>query len=414
MARQVHPRSAKHVAVAIGADVEFFRRALSGIARYIRNEGHWRVTALSSEPRLLEQLERRERSVDGILTHHSLHNAIARAIGDTPLVLVGASPASPENYSVNADNHAIGSMGAEHFLRLGFRRLAYAGVEELGASADRHAGFARAARGTDANVRRFDMADAFWVDEASRKRSYAELRSWLSALPKPVGVMAFSDRRATAVLNACMDNGHLVPEEVAVLGVDNDPVLAELAPVELSSIEPNAEQLGYKAAGVLDELLLGGGPTRSHSLPPRGVVVRRSTDVIAVEDPVARQALRLIHRKATAGLCVKSLCRSLDLSRRWLETRFRQAVGRTPAAEIRRVRIEHAKQLLAETDLEMGEIAERASFANGKTFGLVFTREVGMAPGAYRSRNAAEDFTRPVCPEGTRDPEAYAINRDDG
>ena len=213
------------------------------------------------------------------------------------------------------------------------------------------------------------------------------IAAWVLSLPRPVGVMACNDDRGQQVLDACRRVNVLVPEEVAVIGVDNDEILCSLSSPPLTSVDINTVQVGFEAAALLDRLMAGRRPpAEPFLLPPRGVVPRESTDVLATDDRELAAAIRFIRDHACDGLRVKELVRKTGLSRRALERRMEKLLGRSPKEEITRVQIERAKRLLTETDLSAATVAEKCGYSQPKYFSQVFHGKVGLPPGAYRRR----------------------------
>ncbi len=204
--------------------------------------------------------------------------------------------------------------------------------------------------------------------------------------------MTCNDLRGFHVLGACHRCGLRVPDEVAVVGVDDDALLCELCDPPLSSIIPNAEQIGYEAAALLDRLMAGGeADVAVRLVPPLGVTTRLSTDVLAIDDEHFAAAVRYIRAHACHGITVDDVLGRLPLSRSTLERRFRKYLGRSPQAEIRAVQLGRAKQLLVETDHPMHRIAELVGFEHAEYFIFAFRRAFGRTPGAYReeARSAA-------------------------
>ena len=212
------------------------------------------------------------------------------------------------------------------------------------------------------------------------------LAAWLHALSKPVGLMACNDDRGRQVLEACRTAGVAVPEEIAVVGVDNDELLCELSDPPLSSVALDTERGGYEAAQLLDGLMSGRIRQPARILvAPLGVVTRRSTDIVAAEDREVAAAVRWIRDWARRGpLRVAEVAQAVKLSRRSLEVRFRAALGRSVRAEIERVRLEHARSLLAETDLPTSQVAELSGFGSPSYLALVFRRRFRSTPTRYR------------------------------
>jgi LacI family transcriptional regulator len=225
-----------------------------------------------------------------------------------------------------------------------------------------------------------------------------EIARWLRSLPRPVGVMACYDLRGRQVLDACRRVGLAVPDEVAVVGVDNDELLCSLADPPLSSVQPDARRTGYEAAALLERLMAGAERPRGQAVlvEPLGVVTRRSTDVLAVEDADVSAALRFVRDHACGGIGVKDVLAAVPLSRRVLEARFRKLLGRSPHAEIARVQFDRVRHLLRETRLPLDEVARRAGFRNGEYLSTAFRRQFGVPPSAYRREGGVVFAAAPV------------------
>ncbi|MGH7980875.1 MAG: substrate-binding domain-containing protein, partial [Limisphaerales bacterium] len=211
------------------------------------------------------------------------------------------------------------------------------------------------------------------------------IAAWLASQPRPLALFACNDVRAQQVLNACRESGIKVPEEVAVMGVDNDDVLCNLCEPPLTSIEPNAEELGYRAAALLDRAMHGGHlPNDSTLIAPTRIVERASTDIVAIEDPVTVQAVRFIRDHVGNGIAVKDVLTHVNRSRTDVEQRFRRWLGCSVHSEILRVRIERVQGLLRLTDLNLDQIANRAGFATAAHVCRLFQRYYHQTPTEYR------------------------------
>jgi LacI family transcriptional regulator len=184
-----------------------------------------------------------------------------------------------------------------------------------------------------------------------------------------------------------------VPDDVAVIGVDNDALLCELASPPLSSVIPNTHRTGYEAAALLDRMMRGKrvAPT-AHLIAPLGVAARQSTDVLAVDDRAVARAVQFIREHACEGINVSDVLRAVPLSRRVLEQRFQRLLGHTPREEILHVRLNRVKQLLSETDLPLYLIAERTGFEHVEYLSVVFKRETGKTPSAFRDGARGKDL----------------------
>jgi LacI family transcriptional regulator len=220
------------------------------------------------------------------------------------------------------------------------------------------------------------------------------LKKWLQSLPKPVAVLACDDDRGREVLEACQDASLAVPEDVAVLGVDNDELLCEISDPPLSSIALDTQRGGYEAAAALDRLMAGQPVSNRRILvEPTRVVSRRSTDVFALQDRPIAMAVRFINDHVRHSIGVIDVMRYVGLSRRTLEVRFRKVMGRSVLEEITRSRLERARHLLLETDLPIQAVAESVGLKDANYLARVFHRETGMSPTAFRRHNSLTDVS---------------------
>jgi LacI family transcriptional regulator len=197
--------------------------------------------------------------------------------------------------------------------------------------------------------------------------------------------MTSNDVRGQQVLDACKRVNLAVPEEVAVLGVDNDEILCKLCHPPLSSIAPNAELVGYEAAAMLDRLMAGAPTPKSRSLiEPKGVITRQSTDILAIDDSEVAAVVRFIREQSCRGCSMNEVMRYTRLSRSLLERRFRRSLGHSPQAEIRAIQIKRVKEMLSGSDLSLADIANIAGYRHPEYMSVVFKRETGHTPGEYR------------------------------
>jgi LacI family transcriptional regulator len=373
------------VALIVEMSGTYGREILAGIARYQRSHQPWSVFLEERElraplpPWLLRQ------RWEGIICR-STTRALAQAFRRRRIPAVDLNDlygglGLPRIWS---NMEAIGRLGAEHLLERGFRHFAFCGYSGETWSAARRDGFvARVSRGGSTCA----VFESAWHGRQAPAwdQDQEQISRWLGGLPRPLGLMACNDLRGQQVLNACRLAGVGVPEEVAVVGVDNEVVLCELCDPPLSSVAPNAERIGYEAAELLDKLMAGGRPpARERLIEPIGVVARQSTDVLSIDDPEVAAAVRFIRERACGGLRMEQVLRHVAVSRSLLERRFRKYLGRSPQGEIRMVRIKRVKQLLAETDLSLVAIAQLAGFVHPEYMSVVFKRFTGQTPRAYR------------------------------
>jgi LacI family transcriptional regulator len=222
---------------------------------------------------------------------------------------------------------------------------------------------------------------------AWEKEQISMLVAWLGQMPRPAAVMACNDMQALHVLTAAQNLGLHVPEELAVIGANNDLNRCDLSRPGLSSVAVNAFQSGYQAAECLDALMSKRKPeSLDRRIDPLSVVMRQSTDILAINDKVVASALNFIREHACRGITVDQMLRQVFASRSVLEKKFRAHLGRSPQAEIRRVQVAKISQLLYETDFPLKKIAELTGFEHVEYLCVVFKRLTGEAPGAYRKR----------------------------
>jgi len=375
------------VALLIETSNAYARGLLEGVMAWVREHRPWSIY-LPEQGRGDPPPEWLARwRGDGLIARIETPQ-IARAVmrKRLPVVDVSAGRHVRSVPWVETDDEAIARAAAEHLLDRGFRRLAFCGDARFNWSKHRRRHFEAVAREKGVPVQAFEspLRDGRPIPLS---REHDRLVAWVRRLEKPVGVMAAYDIKAQQLLDACRDAGVAVPEEVAVVGVDNDELLCRLATPPLSSVTPNARRTGYEAAGLLDRLMRGERvPPEAHLIPPMGIQTRQSTDILAVEDREVAAAMRFIREHACDGIRVEEVLKAVPLSRRILERRFRKVTGRTPHEEILRLRLDRVKQLLGETDLSLERIAHLAGFAHPEYMNVAFKREVGRTPGDYRRR----------------------------
>lgn len=363
------------------------RGLLRGIKRYAETQPHWVLLPVETED--LREVELRAARPDGLIAYlyRNSQVKIVRALG-RPVVNVATVLPDLPFPRVGVDHVRTGELAANHFLERGFRTFGFVGHPHHLYSTLRQEGFKRTlakaghplacfhehpARSFRLRARLFTLNEAF--------------QAWLRKLPKPAALFACHDVWGLQVVEACRLAALRVPEDVAVLGANNDDVLCELARPSLSSVMVPAEQIGFVAAGLLKRLLAGTKPPkRPILLPPPGLITRQSSEMLAIDDPEVAAALRFLRNHSHVPVRVKDILREVPVSRRALERRFHELLQRGLGEEIRRVHVERAKQLLATTEWAMAEVAEQAGFSSQQQLSRVFRRETGMTPGAYRRK----------------------------
>lgn len=287
------------------------------------------------------------------------------------------------------DNAEIGRMAAEHFLQRGFKHIAYFNIGNYWHEVERIPACRARVKARGACFHEIEHYRHFTLHSGNQLADYAKAHQWLTQtlaeLPKPLGLILSSDDWANCVLQACDDADIAVPEEVAVLGCDNDPMACLSTPVSLSSIDNNWDGIGYEAARLLDRLMNGAKPPKKPVLiPPKGIVTRMSTNILSVPDLRIARALRFIWEHFPESIGSDAVARNAGINRRMLERGFSKHLGRSVLAEITRVRIDRARNLLAASELKAHQIAEQCGFSSIAAFSKVFLRMTGKRPSEFR------------------------------
>ena len=287
------------------------------------------------------------------------------------------------------DCHAAGRLAAEHLLGLGLRRFAFVGQEEQAWSYRREAGFRQRLAEAGYEYSAFAKTHARGRNAAARIRS--RLAKWLGELGYPAGVFAGNDYVGRDVLDASLEAGIEVPEQLTVVGADDDDLADELANPPLSSVSFNVDDGGYRIAELLDRLMAAGvdwqrgAPSRLVIEAVR-VIPRPSSAAMAVEDPLVAAALRFIRTHAKEPIGVADVVRHCAVSQRSLGLHFQAVLGSSVKAELQQARIDWAKRLLAETSLSIEKVAENAGFGSLSYFCHAFRRATDSTPAEYRRR----------------------------
>lgn len=377
----------RRVALLVDTATDFGRRMIRGIGRYAQQRGRW---DLWIEPRGQQAPGRLPQGWrgEGVIARVA-NREIARYLARVPATVVNISSARVPGAkfpTVTCDLHAGARLAAEHLMDRGFRHFAYVGPTRYSYVEIHHEWFVHTL--TEAGYactlyrpRHCDEAGATW--QARQK----DLERWLLELPKPVGVVTWTTDRGREVLNACRAAGLLVPEQVAVLGGDEDYLLCETCSPPLSGVALTSEQVGYEAAALLDRLLNGEpSPKKPILIQPTRVVVRQSTNTLAIDDEDLARAVAFIRDHAHEPIQVCDVLREVAVSRSWLERRFQETLGRSPAAEIRRVHLERAKQLLSESDMPVPDVATASGFRSREYLAYAFKQATGLSPRQYRTQ----------------------------
>ncbi len=387
------PPDRPRVALLIESSRAYGRRTLFGVARYVREHRPWSI--FLQERSLGEKCPEwlKDWKGDGIIARVESRQ-IAEGIKRLRI------PAVDVRYllrnlgwpSVRPDDAAAARLAFEHLRERGFRQFAFCGFNGADYSDVRRDSFQACV--TNAGLPCHIYTDSTTLrktttqeHEARGLKDSEHVVRWLENLPKPIGLMACNDIRGQQVLNACRVAGISVPEEVAVIGVDNDEMLCELSDPPLSSVSLDTERIGYEAASLLDQMIAGKQPKQELILvQPAGVVTRRSTDVLAIEDRHITTATQYIREHACEGIDVSNVLKVVPLSRSTLERRFYRVLGHSPKEEILRTRLARAKQLLAETDFSLAQVASKVGFEHPEYLSVIFKKKTTLTPGEFRAQ----------------------------
>jgi len=287
-------------------------------------------------------------------------------------------------------NHAeSATLAAEHFLTRGLTNFMYYSGADNWAFEETGQGFVRAvkAAGYDCTWQRWHRSPAFTTGRLQWKHK----RNWLAAqlrhAPKPLALFAASDDHALDVLETCESAGFSVPEQVSIIGMDNSLLAVDAMRTPISSIDPNMELVGYRGAQLLNDLMHGKpAPKEPIRIAPAGLLMRKSSDIIAVNHKGVAKGLRFLLDHYHEMIDVDDLARAAAMSRRALHRAFLKNLGRTPGHELQRVRIERARKLLAETDQKTEVIANLCGYQNGNSFWSAFKQATGVSPKKYRQQ----------------------------
>ena len=376
-----------HVAALIDFNQHYCRSILGGVRQFIRIHEDWVCES---------DIQLDDSSLDWLLKE-KWDGIVAYAAGEKLIRFLEKSKIPSVNVSnallptdriprVVSDDYAIGKMAAEHFLERGLRHFAFFGMKSYQLSNLRMAGFEEALKAAGFRCNRL-WADFHHIVGRRVRSEIPGIADLLTRGQSPLGVFCATDIYARHVIGCCVENHLHVPEQVAVLGVDNSDTANGLAEIPFSSVEPQFDKIGYAAMELLAGLIAGKKPPKVPILiPPKRVVVRTSSDLLAIEDPMVVRALRAIRQRAYQPVQIDDIMRDVPLSRRMLEKRFKSAVGRSPYAEVLRLRVEKAKALLTDTDSSVAEVAELSGFGQAKQLHAIFTRETGVTPSAFRRK----------------------------
>ena len=384
----------RNVAVIVETSNSYARNILRGVHEYARTHRGWTLYLTEHGRHEIDESFAGNWKFDGVIARiETDHMARIITAMDVPTVDVSAARLIEGIPWVETDDHAITRLALDHLHDCGLKNFAFFGDPFYNWSIWRQQMFERILGRPDIiRSRIFNLP----TRTEPRVRWWTQrdaIRDWLKSQPKPVGIFACYDACGQQLLEICRYYDLKVPEDIAVIGVDNDELLCELATPSMSSVIPNSFGTGAYAAEILDRMMQGEKLAgRKHSIEPLGVRKRVSTDVLTVSDRHVAQAVAFIRKNAHKNIGVEDVLHIVPLSRRVLEARFRRALNRTPHQEILRVRTNAVRELLLETDMSLSEISEALGIKHPEYLSVFFKKETGMTPREYRDQVRGRSF----------------------
>lgn len=377
----------KRVALLVETSLASGREILQGIAKYARETNEWELFHVaggleSSLPRWLSNWRG-----DGIIARLQSQELVENLrLLEVPVVDVLGEVEDSEFPLVHVDDEKVAAMVTKHFQERGFRQFAFYGIRGENWSKLRLQGFQKACQ------KEIPYLESERVICDDPGEEFSVLRSWVRELPKPVGIFVASDQRGLVLLEACRAEGIVVPQEVAVVGVDNDEPLCEISSPSLTSVRAGHLRVGYEAARQLDQLMHG-QPIATNPLlvPPTSLVVRGSSDSQAIQDPIVAAGVHYLHQHLSEPITNEDIARAAGVSRTLFQQRFKQEMGVPIRTFLINSRLERAKMLIASSDLTLADIAQRCGFKHQEYLGDVFKRHFGQTPGQFRNQKEVPD-----------------------
>jgi LacI family transcriptional regulator len=379
------------IALLVEASRSYGRDLLRGVALFARTRSNWS---------LLHQ----EMTIDATLPDWMTASGISGVIGrvdthtidslrqlDVPIVDVRCRQNFAGIPQVETDDLAVAQLAFEHLWERGFRRFAFCGYQHAHYSEARLRFFRELVTAAGCSLSVYETPGerdkSLTSIEQSGVIDTEHLSTWIVALPRPTGLFVCNDIRGQQVLNACRSIEIAIPDDLAVIGVDDDDAICPLTDPPLSSVRPDAEQVGYRAAEILHDMMNGkSAPKSIEYVSPKSVVQRLSTQVSAVDDREVARVCRFIREHASEGIDVNDVAEFTSLSRRQLERRFRAELDRTLHEEITAAQLVRVRQLLRETTMTLQQITPLTGYSHKERLSAVFKRETGETCGEYRKR----------------------------
>lgn len=384
-------RARPKVALLIESSRSYGRELLKGVALFARTRTNWSLLhqEMSIDDMPPDWLE--ASGVSGVIARVDKHSVGRLRELRVPVVDVRCRHEFQDMPRVDTDDEGVAKLAFEHLRERGFEQFAFCGYESTHYSTTRLKYFRDLTRAGGFPLSVYESPSAATTGTTATEQSGISdgtgMTQWLKTLEPPTGLFVCNDIRGQQVLNVCRLAGIDIPDSIGVVSVDDDDAICPLCDPPLSSVQPDAQRVGYRAAEILHEMINGAPPdSRLELVPPKGVTSRLSTQVLATPDREIALACRFIREHACEGIKVNDVTKHVSISRRQLERRFRAELNRTIHEEITAVQISRVKQLLAETDLPLEQLAPLAGYEYKELLGTVFKRETGETPGEFRRR----------------------------
>ncbi|MAS97043.1 MAG: XylR family transcriptional regulator [Verrucomicrobiales bacterium] len=378
------PNSRKRIALLVETSLGSGREILRGIARYARQCGDWQLFHAAGglhdpPPDWINYWDG-----DGVIARIQ-NKAMLEELVSLRVPVVDVLGVCENRFPlVHVNDEAIAEIAAAHFKERNFRHFAFYGIKGENWSERRALGFKNACRDSG----------TFHILETARKPAdhaderFSQVQQWIASLPKPVAIMVCSDQRGLELLEACLSENIPVPEQVAVVGVDNDTALCEISDPPLTSVRGGHSNVGFESAALLDRLIAGDvSPPDPLLVPPNGIVIRESSDIQAISDPVIAKGIHYIRERLSEPITNDTIARAAGVSRTLFQKRFREETGQSIRTYILERRVERAISLIESTDIPLIEVAERTGFRHQEYLGQVVKRATGLTPGILRKKS---------------------------
>lgn len=379
----------KRVAILVETALASGRSILAGISQYLHEHDDWSVFHPTGHIGSTELSGLEQWDGDGIIARisneHVLHAVQQKGV---PVVDVLGNEPDSHYPLVKSDDRAIGQLVGKHLMGAGHRAFGFFGLDDERYSLEREASFKesvaeRANFFQSLKINQGERNSGQWVENVEK------VTTWIESLPKPIGIMVASDQFGPIVMKACQRLAISIPEEVSVVGVDNDRPFCELCRPRLSSVEPDHNRVGYEAARLMDNILTGrDSKTQQIETPPLTLHRRPSSDASAVNDPALVKAMQCIRQNACQGVSVDEIASVSGVSRSVLQRRFREQLGRSIGDMLLDVKLKRARDMLTFTDLPLIDVAERSGFNYQEYLTFVFKKHLDTTPAQYRSATA--------------------------